>query len=191
MRVKDEEKQQALFEATIKLVNEIGFVSSSVAKIAKEANVSPATLYIYHENKVDLLVNTYLQIKKSLSLAILEDFAPEVGVKKGLKLVWRNMFQYISKHNDYFQFTEQFSNCPYASLINKEEVDSYFLPVLILIEKGIKDKIIKDIDFDMIICFLVAPVLHLANPKICCNFVVNEESINIGFELAWDAISCN
>ena len=45
MRVKDEVKQDAIIEATIKLVNEIGFVSSSVSKIAKEANVSPATLY--------------------------------------------------------------------------------------------------------------------------------------------------
>ena len=50
MRTKDEEKQDALFEATVKLVNEIGFAASSVAKIAKEANVSAATLYIYYRN---------------------------------------------------------------------------------------------------------------------------------------------
>ena len=37
MRIKDDIKQEALFQATVKLVNEIGFVSSSVAKIAKEA----------------------------------------------------------------------------------------------------------------------------------------------------------
>ena len=51
MRTKCEEKQEALFEATVKLVNEIGFAASSVAKIAKEANVSAATLYIYYKNK--------------------------------------------------------------------------------------------------------------------------------------------
>ena len=55
MRIKDDEKREALFEATVKLVNEIGFVSSSVSKIAKEANVSPATLYIYYKNKITIM----------------------------------------------------------------------------------------------------------------------------------------
>ena len=58
MRTKDEFKQDALLKATIKLVNEIGFVSSSVSKIAKEAEISPATIYIYYKNKEDLLIST-------------------------------------------------------------------------------------------------------------------------------------
>ena len=64
MRTKDDVKQEALVEATVKLVNQIGFAASSVAKIAKEAGVSPATLYIYYKNKEDLLVSTYVEIKK-------------------------------------------------------------------------------------------------------------------------------
>lgn len=189
MRIKDEEKQQALFEATVKLVNEIGFSKSSVAKIAAEANISPATLYIYHENKVDLLVSTYLQIKKSLSTAALKGFDIDMDIKDGLHLVWRNLFQYFLNHTDYFQFTEQFANCPYARLINKQEVDSYFSPVLELIQYGIDKKIIKDVDFEILHCFLVAPILHLANPTICNNFTVNDQNVDIAFELAWDAIS--
>ncbi|MCJ8347770.1 TetR family transcriptional regulator [bacterium] len=187
--MKCDKKQQALFEATIKLVNEIGFSSSSVAKISSEAKVSPATLYIYHENKVDLLVSTYLIIKKSLSLAALEGFDPKMDVRDGLKLVWTNMFQYISKHTDHFQFTEQFNYCPYASLINKEEVDSFFTPVLNLIQHGIDRKMIKDVDFSILFCFLVTPVFHLANPKVCNNFTVSEKNVDSAFELAWDAIS--
>ena len=71
MRVKDEIKQEALFEATIKVVNQIGFASSSVSKIAKEAGVSPATIYIYHKNKEDLLISSYVEIKKKLGQALL------------------------------------------------------------------------------------------------------------------------
>ena len=74
MRVKDEIKQDALFKATVKLVNEIGFASSSVGKIAKEAGISPATVYIYYKNKEDLLVSTYMDIKKNFTQALLKDF---------------------------------------------------------------------------------------------------------------------
>ena len=52
MRTKDEQKKEALFKATVKLVNEIGFAASSVSKIAKEASVSPSTLYVFFENGV-------------------------------------------------------------------------------------------------------------------------------------------
>ena len=73
MRIKDINKQEAIISATVELVNEIGFVSSSVSKIAKKANVSPATIYIYYKNKEDLLISTYVEIKKKMSLAIFKN----------------------------------------------------------------------------------------------------------------------
>ena len=76
MRVRDENKQRALMEAAITVVNEIGLASSSVSKIAKEAGVSPATIYIYHKNKEDLLVSTYVQIKRDLAEAFLGTYNP-------------------------------------------------------------------------------------------------------------------
>ncbi|MBU0970455.1 MAG: TetR/AcrR family transcriptional regulator; helix-turn-helix transcriptional regulator [Proteobacteria bacterium] len=48
------------------------FAASSVSKIAKEAGVSPATIYVYHKNKEDLLVSTYIEIKKNMGLAMIE-----------------------------------------------------------------------------------------------------------------------
>ena len=74
MRTKDEGKQDAIIKATIKLVNEIGFVSSSVAKIAKEANVSPATIYVYYQNKEDLLISTLLKHRTSPGLRSLLEY---------------------------------------------------------------------------------------------------------------------
>ena len=98
MRIKDDEKRKALFEATVKVVNDIGFASSSVSKIAREANVSPATLYVYYENKEDLLVSTYIDIKLNLSRAILKDFDATLPIRDILQNFWLNMFDYISCH---------------------------------------------------------------------------------------------
>jgi len=41
-----------------------------VLKIAKEANVSPSTIYVFFNNKEDLLVSTYLEIKHNLADAL-------------------------------------------------------------------------------------------------------------------------
>jgi AcrR family transcriptional regulator len=188
MRVKDEFKQDALFNATVKLVNEIGFVASSVSKIAKEANVSPATIYVYYENKEDLLVTTYINIKQRISKAILKDFDESLPIRDILKNLWVNMFNYISSHQDHLQFSEQFSNSPYSALVDKVEVEKYFEPVLNVLQRGIEQKIIKDVCKDILATFIFYPIFTLSNQRICRDFPKNEDDIKIAFTLAWDAI---
>lgn len=188
MRVKDDIKQKALFEATVKMVNEIGFASSSVSKIAKEAGVSPATIYVYYKNKEDLLISTYVEIKRSMSQAVLRDFDADLPIRDILKNVWFNMFNYISSHGDYFHFTEQFSNSPYSLLVDKKKIELYFAPLFTVMQRGIEQKILKNVDFDILSAFMFYPIMILSNSRLCRNIEMNEDNIEIAFTLAWDAI---
>ena len=188
MRTKDDEKEAALFEATVKLVNEIGFASSSVSKIAREAGVSPATIYVYYKNKEDLLVSTYIEIKLNLSKALLGDFNDRLPIRDILRNVWFNMFEYISNHLEYYKFVEQFSNSPYSSLVDRQEVEQYFVPLVKVLQTGIEQKIIKNVNFDILTAFMYHPITVLANPGLCQDFELNEENIETAFTLAWDAI---
>lgn len=188
MRIKDEHKQDAIIQATVKLVNEIGFVSSSVSKIAKEANVSPATLYIYYKNKEDLLVSTYVDIKQSLSKALLKNFDDSRPFRDILKQVWMNGFEYVAENRDFYQYSEQFSNSPYSELVNHEDIEKHFEPMFKVIQRGIEQKIIKDLPLEMLTVFIFYPVMILSNPKMCKNIDLNDENIERAFTLAWDAI---
>ena len=188
MRIKDENKQHAIFEATVKLVNEIGFVSSSVSKIAKDAGVSPATIYIYYKNKEDLLVSTYVYIKKELGCALLEGFDDSLPIRDVLMRIWHNMFKYISKHPDYFNFTEQFSNSPYSQKVDKDEVQKSFEPVIKILQNGVEQKIIKDVNFDLLAAFIFYPIITLSNSRLCKNLDLGDTTIEDAFGMAWDAI---
>ena len=188
MRIKDDIKQEALFEATVKLVNEIGFASSSVSKIAKEANISPATIYVYYKNKEDLLVSTYLEIKKDIGRAVHEDFDDNLPIRDILQNVWFRMFDYTVRHSDYFQYTEQFSNSPYQSLVDKREIEKYFDPVINVLLRGIEQKIIKNVDFEILTAFIFYPIITLSTMGVCQGFELSEKNIETGFTLAWDAI---
>ena len=188
MRTKDDEKEAALFEATVKLVNEIGFASSSVSKIAKEAGVSPATIYVYYKNKEDLLVSTYIAIKLDVSKALLRDFDNRLPIRDILRHVWFNMFEYVSNNLEYYKFVEQFSNSPYSSLVNRQEVEQYFVPLFKVLQSGIEQKIIKNANFDILTAFMYHPITILANPGLCQEFEPNPENIETAFTLAWDAI---
>jgi len=188
MRVKDDIKQQALFEATVKLVNEIGFAASSVSKIAKLASVSPATLYVYYTNKEDLLVSTYIEIKKNIGAAVHKNFDETLPIRDILNHVWINLFDYISRHADYFQYSEQFSNSPYQALVDHQEIEKYFEPVIGVLLKGIEQKIIKDVSFEILTAFIFFPIITLSNARVNQEFQGTPEEIDIAFTLAWDAI---
>lgn len=188
MRIKDENKQEAIIRATVKLVNEIGFVSSSVAKIAKEANVSPATLYIYYKNKEDLLVSTYIDIKQNLSMAMLNGFDKQAPIRDIIKKVWFNAFGFISQNPAFFQFTEQFSNSPFSGLVNKKEVEKYFEPMYEVLQRGVDQKIIKDVHPEILASFIFYPILSLSNSRLCETIELNKSNVETAFNLAWDAI---
>ena len=188
MRTQDEQKKEALFEATIKLVNEIGFAASSVSKIAKEASVSPSTLYVYYKNKEELLVSTYIELKHQLSDAILMDFNEDLPIRDIMRQVWYSTFEYASRNLEYFKFMEQFANSPYSDLVDQEAVERYFSPLINVVLRGIEQKIIKNVNPDLIGAFLFHPVARLANPRLCKFGEFTESDIETAFSMAWDAI---
>ena len=188
MRTKDDKKIAALHAATVKLVIEIGFASSSVSKIAKEANVSPATIYVYYENKEELLVSTYVEIKKDMSQSIMHNFNDSLPIRDILRSVWFNMFRYAADNSDYIKYVDQFSNSPYVSLVNREELDEYFLPIITVLHRGIEQKIIKNVCQDILTAYIFQPIVFLSNKNVCSKFELTEENIETAFTLAWDAI---
>ncbi|MCG8549048.1 MAG: TetR/AcrR family transcriptional regulator [Desulfobacterales bacterium] len=188
MRTKDEQKKEALFKATVKLVNEIGFAYSSVSKIAKEAGVSPSTLYVFFQNKEDLLISTYVNIKRAKGRAILSDFNDSLPIRDILRKVWRNTFAYISHNPDKYQFIEQFANSPYVGLVDQKALEKHYSPIIEVIQKGIEQKIIKKAERPYLVAFLFQPISYLANPRSCEGLELSAGDIDRAFDMAWDAI---
>jgi len=188
MRNKDIQKQEAIINATVDLVNEIGFVSSSVSKIAKKANVSPATLYIYYENKEDLLVSTYIEMKKKMSKALLKDFDDSRPFRDIFLSFWKNAFEFVKENRSLYQYSEQFSNSPYTELVDHKELEKHFEPLFRVLQNGIDQKVIKNVSFEILSTFIFYPVKILSNPKMCRGMELDEEIIETSFTLAWDAI---
>ena len=189
MRHRDEAKRRAVFEATVKLVNKIGFAASSVSKIAREARVSPATIYVYYDNKEDLLRSTYIEIKQRMSEALSEGLDDSKPIRDILRDFWLKAFDFISRHPDQFQYTEQFGNSPYCSLVDKKEVEKYFEPMIKIIQRGIDRKILKNVSFEMFQIFIFYPITILANPRLCVDFDGSRKNIETALSMAWDAIT--
>jgi len=188
MRVKDDQKYKAITAAAISLINREGFATASMSKIAKEAGVSPATIYVYFENKEDLLKKTYLMVKSGIAEKVFPgiDFNQPVDVL--FRSLWFKFYNYFAGHIDYFIFTEQFANSPIVDTIDQEEIEAYFEPMMSLISRGQREGIIKNIPHDIIIASGFYPLLSLLKNSCKGRFDLTEENLELLYQAAWDSI---
>lgn len=59
MAKKTGEKYQAIIEAAVTVIAEHGYHNAQVSRIAKEAKVADGTIYLYFENKDDILISLF------------------------------------------------------------------------------------------------------------------------------------
>lgn len=119
MRTRDESKVEAIREKAIEIIVTEGFDGLSMQKLARAANISPATIYIYHKNREELLNNIFNEVQKAFNDEALKGFNPDAPFAEGLWTQWMNRYRFIQKHPLYISFLEQFRNSP---LINHDAI---------------------------------------------------------------------
>jgi hypothetical protein len=73
-------------------------------------------------------------------------------------------------------------------LVNKKEVEQYFEPIIGVLNRGIEQKIIKDVHIEILAAFIFYPVMILSNSRLCETLELTESNMETAFTLAWDAI---
>lgn len=115
MRRKDDEKQKSIKEAVIKLILKEGFHGTSISKIAKEAGVSPATVYIYYENKEVMLQDIYREYSEDIFDYLLDKLNNCMSGQQLIEILIREYYFYIKENGEIFHFVDQFASCPALS----------------------------------------------------------------------------
>lgn len=112
MRRKDDEKQKSIKEAVIKLILKEGFHGASISKIAKEAGVSPATVYIYYENKEVMLQEIYREYSEDIFDYLFDKINNCNNGEQIIEILVKEYYLYIKDNREVFHFVDQFSSCP-------------------------------------------------------------------------------
>ncbi len=112
MRVRDENKMQAIRQKAVAMFVQQGFDGFSMQKLAKAAGVSPATLYIYYKDREDLIVQLYNESFEAMTAATLKNFDPSMSFSEGLRVQWLNRARYCLKYPEQMQFLEQLRHSP-------------------------------------------------------------------------------
>ncbi|MFD1552274.1 TetR/AcrR family transcriptional regulator [Putridiphycobacter roseus] len=188
---KSKDKKAALLKATLSLVNTEGIQGASMAKVAKIAKVSPATIYLYFENKQDLVDELYLKVKENFSIHAFEDFNEAASIKDSFYKIWHNTVAYKLNHPEEASFLAQCDNTPMLSDNARQNGLKQLDTLLTLWEKGQSENILKNVSPYLMYAFTfyaMAFIMNKDNQKKC---MLDKKNLEAAFEMAWDSIKIN
>ena len=185
---KSQIKRDALVKATICLVNNNGFHATPMSKIAKMANVSPATIYLYFKNKQDLANQVYMEVKAEFSDFAFKDYDKEMSVEEGFQKIWMNIATFKLREVDHALFLSQCDNTPMIDDESRQQSLKHLEPLVELWERGKKEGILKPLSPYVLYAFTIYPITFLMNIENGGLCKVDQEALEKAYSAAWDSI---
>ena len=182
------DKRSALLNATLTLVNNHGFHNAPMSKIANLAGVAPATIYLYFENKQDLVNKLYLEVKEDFSTAAFEGYSENLSVKDGFEIIWFNIANYKLNQIKESNFLAQCENSPMIEESIRIEGLKHLQPLLDLWSKGKKEGVIKPLSDYVLYAFTVYPLSFLQGMQERGIYTLDEAGKVESFTATWNAI---
>jgi AcrR family transcriptional regulator len=112
VRARDPAKEQAIRDQALDMLVQSGLEGLSMQKLAAAAGVSPATIYIYFEDRDHLLVSLYEEENRKMAAETLTGFDPGMSFAEGLAVQWRNRARYCLQNPRAAHFLEQMRYSP-------------------------------------------------------------------------------
>jgi AcrR family transcriptional regulator len=188
MKPKDEKKIAQIYEVTPQLVLRKGLSGVTMSDIAKAAKIATGTLYIYFESKEELISTVFEHFKKASRESYLKGYDEKEPFKIAFKKIWTNMFKYRLEHFDELIFIEQCTHSLYTNHTLKYLNMQQMQPLLCIMERGKKEKLLKDLDGLTMLVVMVGGVNQLVKHIQYTQSEISKEMIEVGFSMCWDGL---
>ena len=185
------DKRTQIFEAALKLFVEFGFHGTPTSKIAQEAGVANGTLFHYFPTKDDLIIALFKDTKGKMNNYVADNSVIDNSLKGILKGQYLSALYWAMDNKLEFRFIEQFKTSPYLTKIVSEEMEKHLNPLIEMLQKGIVDKIIKDLPIELLLTIISSQIYGLNNYLVNNDFskAKQHQIISDTFELLWEMIS--
>lgn len=113
MRARNIDKVQLVKQKAIELMVKDGLEGFSMNKLAKACKISVATLYIYYKDRDDLIIKIAFEEGKLMADQMIKNLDPEAHLEDGMRIQWRNRYQYMVDNPMLALFFEQLQSSTY------------------------------------------------------------------------------
>ena len=107
MRPRDPRKAGKIRRKALEMLVFEGFDALAMQKLARAAEVSPATLYIYYEDREDLIFQLWQEQVTARAERVLEGFDPGAPFERELWRQWMQRIRFFREYPLEWQFIQQ------------------------------------------------------------------------------------
>ena len=161
MRPRDENKEQLIRQKAIEMIVKNGLDGFGVNKLAREAGVSPATIYIYYKDKEDLITQLCIDVAGKMMEYSFKDFSPEMDFAVGLKIQWQNRMKYFISFPTEMEFIEIMRYTHYYEMVSKVLTINFGAILGPFMENSIKKEQLIPLPFEVYWSVAFAPMYQL------------------------------
>lgn len=161
MRTRDTNKEDLVKLKAIELLVKSGIEGFSMNKLAKESNISVATLYIYYSDKDDLIRKLGIEIGQSFFNEMVKDFSPTMSFKEGLRKQWENRARFTQKNPLKVACWELLSHSSHRDLILNKSLGEFKIIMTQFFDNAIAKKELVPISIEVFWSIAYGPLYSL------------------------------
>jgi AcrR family transcriptional regulator len=188
MKLKDDEKQRAIADATFRLAAESGLAALKLSDIARAAGIATATLYVYYPSKEALLTQLYEQAKTATAARLMQAYDPAQPLRARARAVWLAMLHNRLAHFAEASFQEQFAGSPWYRETSQRMVASAMGAFTAALDEGRRHELLKNAPVALLAAIFIASVRETARLIRAGELPDDETSRIAAFSMCWDAL---
>jgi TetR/AcrR family transcriptional regulator, multidrug resistance operon repressor len=188
MKKKDPDKTGIIYQATLRLVQQTGLTGLTMAAIGKATGLGMGTIYVYFPSKEALILSLYKRLKHLNTARIYEGIDLNRPFVLNLRTLVTN---YVQNRLDYFEehfFVEQCAQSHYLDQEGRQMEVAAFSAAHALLDRGKQDFLIKNLDNDALIAFMMGASNEMVRQHRLQNRPFSDQDLEQILLLIWDAL---
>lgn len=181
MRTRDIDKEQLVKKTAIKMLVDIGFEGFSMNKLAKACGISVATLYIYYNDKDDLIKKIGIEIGQKFFATATRNFNTDMSFEEGLRKQWDNRIAFAMDNILETKCYEVIRHSPHADYVLEHSYGQFGEKMREFCQNAIAKKQLIPLSFEVFWSIAYGPLynmirFHSEGKSVCGRpFVFSEE----------------
>ena len=188
MKPKDDEKQQAIADATFALVEQAGLSGLTMAAIARQAGIATGTLYVYYKSKEELLNALYEVAKGATIEQVMLGYDAAAPFRGRFQRMWANLVKHRLARYSEAVFQEQYYNSPWFSEASRKLSARFVADWFAIFEDAKTHQILKDVPTLLLVASFMGSVRETASLVRSGGLKRDDASLALAFGICWDGI---
>ena len=186
MRQSETDMAEQIFLATERLMAEGGLHNLSMHKIAKEAQISAGTIYLYFKSKDELLEQLARRVFALFSKELEKSYDETQSYFEQYRTMWWNVWSHLLDNPMLVKNMSQYLSLPsFVNVCSEMESKSHWA---LFCQKAIAANEMCDLPIKALFSLGLGSAVNLASDRIYFNLELTKETLESVIQRTWRAI---